>query len=364
MKTRYYVIGLMSGTSLDGLDIAYCEFKAEGDEWEWTIPFAETVKYDKYLYGQLKAAPAMNGLELALLNTSYGHWIGHAVTAFIDKYNLHPDLIASHGHTVFHRPSEKMTLQIGSGAAIAAEIMITTVSDFRSLNVALGGQGAPLVPIGDRMLFGKFDACVNIGGFANISFESSDKKRVAFDICPANIVLNILANRFGMPYDSYGKLAAEGSIDPSLFNKLENLEFYKRKGPKSLGREWVEHMIFPLIENSGLDTKTLLSTFTNHIASQISSTLPSGKARKVIFTGGGTHNSRLISLIKEKTSCEIVIPEENVINFKEALIFAFLGVLRIKGMFNCLADATGSSLDCSGGAIHLPPQPKQINHVR
>ncbi len=355
MNKEYKAIGLMSGTSLDGLDIAYCVFKVAEEKWEWRIPLATTINYDESISDRLRVAARMNGLQLALLNTEYGHWIGNRVAEFIKENRIKPDIIASHGHTIFHTPANKMTLQIGCGAAIAAETGITTINDFRSLNVALGGQGAPLVPIGDRLLFGEFDACINIGGFANISMES-ESKRVAFDICPANIILNSLANRLGHPFDSGGKIASAGNVDKGLFKVLEDLEYYKKTGPKSLGREWVEEIMIPLIDNSGIDNYTLLSTLTHHIASQISSKLPSGNDKKAIFTGGGTHNSYLMSLIKNQSECEIVIPAEYVIDYKEALIFALLGVLRSEGLTNTLSEATGSDYDCSGGATHLPPK--------
>lgn len=358
MKKNYDVIGLMSGTSLDGLDIAYCEFRVSTNKWEWDILSAETVRYDQVWVRLLKEAPTLDGLSLALLNNSFGHWIGQTVDKFIRDHKIKPLLIASHGHTVFHRPADKMTLQIGSGAAIAAETRITTISDFRSLNIALGGEGAPLVPIGDRLLFSDYDACVNIGGFANISAELNNK-RVAFDICPANIVLNNLANVLGFPFDPSGSLASKGELNMPLFNELEQIEFYLKEGPRSLGREWVENKILPIIEHSKLESQQLLTTFTHHVASQISKCLPARKDAKVIFTGGGTHNSFLMSLIRDQSLCEIVIPSENIINFKEALIFAFLGVLRLEGMNNCLAEATGSICDCSGGAIHIPPSDKK-----
>ncbi|HLN53267.1 MAG TPA: anhydro-N-acetylmuramic acid kinase [Lentimicrobium sp.] len=354
MKKTYKVIGLMSGTSLDGLDIAFCEFSKTKNEWGWEIIVADTIEYDTVWIKLLKEAPNLDGLKLSLLNTSYGHWIGQTVNEFISKNRIKPQLISSHGHTVFHSPSDRMTLQIGSGAAIAAETRITTVSDFRSLNIALGGQGAPLVPIGDRLLFGEFDACVNFGGFANISMESSNE-RLAYDICPVNIVLNFLAGKLGLPFDAEGMLASKGSLNIDLFHKLENIEFYNKPGPRSLGREWVEDTILPIINQTGIEVYDHLCTYNNHIASQILRNLPKSNSSKVIFTGGGTYNTFLMSLIREKSLCKIVIPSEIVINFKEALIFAFLGILRFEGIDNCLAEATGSACDCSGGAVHLPP---------
>lgn len=355
MKKIYTVIGLMSGTSLDGLDIAYCELRSVGSRWEFDILEAETIAYTQVWKQLLQDAPSLDGIGLALLNSSYGHWIGQTVNQFMRKHNVVPRLISSHGHTVFHRPNERMTLQIGHGATIAAETGITTVSDFRSLNIAIGGQGAPLVPIGDRLLFGEYAACVNVGGFANISMER-DKKRVAYDICPANIILNLLSNKLGMPFDASGNIASTGKVNKTIFEKLENLNYYKSTGPKSLGREWVEKEVIHLFDENKAPVEDLLSTVTQHIASQISRNLPIEKQSKVLITGGGTHNSFLIKKIKERAHCEIIIPSEKIIDFKESLIFALLGVLRVEGLVNCLAESTGASTDCSSGAIHLPPR--------
>lgn len=391
MKKTYYVIGLMSGTSLDGLDIAYCELRQDNGRWEFSILEAETVNYTQEWKQRLQAAPTLDGLELSLLNTAYGHWTGKTVLQFINKHHINPVLIASHGHTVFHRPKDGMTLQIGSGAAIAAKTGITTVCDFRALNVAIGGQGAPLVPIGDKLLFSDYDACINLGGFANISMgcekisskeqtaikdqtivskkaseseETKDPKkessalgygRMAFDICPVNIVLNYLAEKMGHSYDPAGSIAAGGLLNKALFEKLENLEYYSMEGPRSLGREWVEKEIIPLLEESGLSVPDLLHTYTHHAAVQIAKTLPRKSGSRVIFTGGGTHNTYLMNLISDISVCKAVIPSNKVIEYKEALVFALLGVLRMEEMNNCLAEATGAPCDCSSGAVHLPP---------
>lgn len=355
MKKTFHVIGLMSGTSLDGLDIAYCELHMINKKWEFDILEAETINYTQVWIQLLQEAPTLDGLSLALLHTSYGHWVGQTTKQFITKYKIQPDLIASHGHTIFHRPADKMTLQIGSGAAIAAETGITTVSDFRSLDVALGGQGAPLVPIGDRLLFGDYDACINIGGFANISMESG-KNRKAWDICPVNIVINNLTNRIGLPFDASGEIARSGTPDMVLLKELNDMPYYEMKGPKSLGKEWVEHNIYPLLDNPNISDQDLISTYTYHAAWQISRNLPFGVNRKVIFTGGGSHNTYLLNLIKEMASCSIVVPDDKVVDFKEALIFALLGTLRIQNMTNCLSSATGASKDCCSGAIHYQPK--------
>lgn len=355
MVKHYNAIGIMSGTSLDGLDVAYCEFRLHKNKWEFDILQAETIPYTQVWLQILKEAPLLDGLGLTQVNVSYGHWIGQTAKKIIDQNNLRPKIIASHGHTIFHRPQDKMTLQIGSGAAIAAETGVNTICDFRSLDIALGGQGAPLVPIGDRLLFGKYAACVNIGGFANISYETT-AGRTAFDICAANIVLNMLSLRLGFPFDPSGSMAASGSIDNELFNELENLDFYKLEGPKSLGREWVEKHIIPLIEKSKLDEKDLLRTYTEHMASKIGNSLPVATDAQVIVTGGGAHNTFLIDRIKANCHCNIVVPEAKIVDFKESLIFAFLGVLRMEGIENTINESTGALTSSSGGCIYLAPK--------
>ncbi len=360
MKKIFDVIGLMSGSSLDGLDIAYCEIRQINSKWEADIFCAETVPYNQIWTELLRDAVNADGHALSLLNTSYGHWIGQTVNNFIRKNDIRPKLIASHGHTVFHNPAEKMTLQIGCGAAIAAETGITTVSDFRSLNVALGGHGAPLVPVGDKLLFGAYNACVNIGGFANISREEGNK-RIGYDICPANTLLNDYANKLGYPFDPSGTIARSGLFNVHLFQALEDLPFYSKTGPRSLSREWINSQILPILREFEGNHRDTLATLTRHVASQISANLPQSNSGRVLITGGGAKNTFLIELIKKQVPCEIVIPDEKIIDFKEALVFALLGVLRMEGINNCLAEVTGAKTDCCSGAIHFPPHRTRLN---
>ncbi|GAP45013.1 1,6-Anhydro-N-acetylmuramate kinase [Lentimicrobium saccharophilum] len=344
-------IGLMSGTSLDGLDIACCTFGFSGDKTSFSINCAETIPYQPDMILKLRQAEHAGALEFFRIHNAYGQWTGEVVRDFTERYHLHPLLIASHGHTVFHRPEEGFTVQAGNGAQIAAITGIRTVCDFRSIDVALGGQGAPLVPVGDRLLFGNYHACVNIGGFSNISMES-EGSRIAWDICPANYVLNHYAGLSGLKFDDSGKIARSGNLIPGLFQQLNSLDYYSAKPPKSLGREWVEANIYPLADKYLDDIPGILHTLTMHIAEQISLSLPETSFEKVLLTGGGVHNNFLIEIIRKMTSCHIEIPEPKIINFKEALIFALLGVLRYKKIPNCLAYVTGAVSDSIGGAIY------------
>lgn len=357
MRKRFEALGLMSGTSMDGLDIALCEFRMVNYKWEFGIIQAETIQYSPVWLQILKEAPFLDGLSLTQLNVSFGHWMGQTALHFIEKFKAHPRIIASHGHTIFHRPNDHMTLQIGSGAAIAAETGIITVSDFRAMDIALGGQGAPLVPIGDKLLFESYSACLNIGGFANISYEK-EGGRIAYDICPANIILNMLSAKMGFPFDPSGINASQGNCNATLLKKLDAIDYYKQSGPKSLGREWVERVILPILNDNRLEVKDLLSTFTQHIANQICRNLPRDKKSITILSGGGTHNLFLVNLVKKQALCTIEVPDQNIVDYKESLIFAFLGMLRMEGINNCLAEATGAVCDSSGGVIHLPPSKK------
>jgi len=341
-------LGVMSGTSLDGIDLALCRFSEHENIWSYEIVDAQTIAYHSTWIKKLKEAPQLKVEEFLILHNEYGRYTGKLINEFLRGKEI-PQLVASHGHTIFHQPDNKFTFQLGNGASIAATTGITTVSDFRNFDVALGGQGAPLVPIGDQLLFPEFVYCLNIGGFANISFEQ-DGTRIAFDICPANIILNELALQKGYSYDKDGYLGASGTVNEPLLKKLDDLGFYRQKWPKSLGREWIDHQITPLLTASGLSIEDQAATIYEHIAFQISSVI--GNSGRLLATGGGSKNRFLIHKLKLKTSCQIVLPDEKLIDFKEALIFAFLGVLAFNDRVNVLSSVTGSRQDNIGGIIH------------
>ena len=344
-----YIIGLMSGTSLDGLDICYTRFHLRDNKWEYRILQTATVSYPDELKEKLATAQLMDALHFARLHSDYGLYIGTQVRAFIETHDLSPDCVASHGHSIFHQPHLRLTCQIGSGAAIAAECGVDTICDFRTTDVALWGQGAPLVPIGDRHLFGDYDYCLNLGGFSNISSEQ-EWGRSAYDISPVNYVLNRYTRSIGKEYDEDGEMARNGNVFPALLEALNGLEFYTQTGPKSLGREWVEEVIFPMIDDSGLSMNDKLATFCEHVAIQISKHIKSGR---VLVTGGGALNKYLMERMSAAApQCTFHIPDALTINFKEALIFAFLAALYVCGMPNCLSSVTGAKHDCIGGALY------------
>ena len=337
----------MSGTSLDGLDICYASFEKSSNGWNFEILQAETYKYSKIWEEKLRTSFSISAPELMELHSEYGFYLGKEVATFIDENKISKvDIIASHGHTIFHQPNKKYTTQIGDGRAIKLLNKFQVAYDFRSQDVLMGGNGAPLVPIGDSLLFSEFDACLNLGGFSNISFNRNER-RLAFDICPVNIVLNKFAEDLGKKYDENGNIAKSGIVDTEVLEKLNNLDFYTLQPPKSLGVEWVNELVFPLLER--ISTEDALATFTHHAAEKIAEIANQFALKNILATGGGVYNEFLISLVKEKTSTEIVVPEKSIIDFKEALIFAFMGVLRINNEINVLSSATGSFEDhCSG----------------
>lgn len=344
----YKCIGLMSGTSLDGLDIAYCEFNYRDNKWDYSIKHSRNIPYNNNIRDRLIEAENTSSSEFVKIDKEFGVFLGEKTKEFIDDYKLEVDFISSHGQTIFHQPNINLTTQIGDINSIASITNTKTIGDFRRKDLALKGQGAPLVPIGDRLLFSSYPYCLNLGGFSNISFEKNDK-RIAYDICPVNIVLNSLAQREGKPYDKDGEMAKQGNINFELLEKLNSLEYYKLQDKKSLGKEWVLENIFPLLASYDISNLDLISTYTNHIAIQIANNINGD----VLITGGGAYNKYLISLIKDKINSKITIPDSIIIDYKEALIFAFLGVLRLREEINCLSSVTGAIKDSCIGSIVL-----------
>jgi anhydro-N-acetylmuramic acid kinase len=340
----------MSGTSMDGVDIAFCEFIYENNNWTFEIKEAKTIPYDNNWMVRLSQLHKQPIHLYPKTDAFYGRYLGKITNQFINENNLKVDFISSHGHTIFHQPENGFTAQIGCGAGISAETNLPVVNNFRTMDVMLGGQGAPLVPIGDKFLFESYDACLNLGGFANISFKETGK---AFDICPCNMVMNLFANEIDLPFDNEGEIASNGTINNEILLAFNNIDFYKKQGAKSLGIEWVNNQFLPILnsfENILLVDK--MATLSEHISIQIATILNTYSIDNVLVTGGGAFNSFLINKIKNKTKTEIIIPDSKIINYKEALIFAFLGVLRIRNEVNILKTVTGAARNSIGGALH------------
>lgn len=352
MKT-FSIIGMMSGTSLDGVDLAHCIFEETENGYIYNLGVCETIPYTESWLNRLKTLPDASAIEYAETDTRYGKHIGRLILDFINKNKISADFVASHGHTIFHNPLKHYTCQIGEGAAIAVESGLPVVCDFRTGDVAAGGQGAPLVPMGDQLLFSQYDYCLNLGGFANISMQVNGR-RIAWDISPANIILNHIAGQKGKPFDKNGNMAASGMIHTELLQTLNSLVYYQIQPPKSLGREWIEKEIIPMLSLYNISHEDAACTFCEHIAIQIAVCLDSDSKKQMLITGGGAFNKYLIQRIAANTAVELIIPDPKTINYKEALVFAFLGLLRMLGKPNCLASVTGASHDVSGGAVYLP----------
>ncbi len=352
IQEKYNIIGVMSGTSLDGIDLAHLNFEIKNGKWDFQILESETIGYSQEWIDRLKIAVGFSESELLDLNQEYTLLLGNTISEFISKYQLENiDAVCSHGHTILHQPKKGITLQIGNLPEIAAICNQKVVCDFRVQDVAMGGQGAPLVPIGDRLLFSEVDYCLNLGGFSNVSFEENDT-RIAFDISPVNTVLNFYANKLGLEYDDKGTLSSTGSINSVLLNQLNELDFYQLAPPKSLGFEFVKEIILPIIESYEISTEDILATFTEHISIQIALALPN-KKNKLLITGGGAYNDFLISRIQfYLNETTLIIPEKKIIEFKEALIFGLLGVLKLRNEINTLSSVTGASKDHSAGKIY------------
>ena len=352
------ILGMMSGTSLDGLDMALCEFTESEGGWSYNILKTGFKAYDEPMREKLKSAISAHAEELLRLHQSYGQWLGTKAHEFISQAGAQPHAIASHGHTIHHRPDKGFTFQLGAVQQIALATGIKTIGDFRSLDVALGGQGAPLVPTGDQLLFGSHDFCLNLGGICNVSFERNGK-RLAFDIGIANMLLNHLCRPLGLPFDQEGMLARKGRLNPLLLKALNGLSYYQAPYPKSTGYEWFRDAILPLLDQFPDRAENQLHTAIEHIAGQISRQLrqlSSNKGGAVLVTGGGALNTYLIEVLQLRLGPDFAVelPSEELINFKEALIFAFLGALRLRERTNVLSSVTGAKRDSCSGVVYLP----------
>lgn len=355
----YRAIGLMSGSSLDGLDIAFVELLHQSGHWHFDIVAADCYEYSTEWKGKLQKATSLNALDYHLLHAEYGHYLGKEVTRFIEENNLHykVSLIASHGHTTFHVPPN-MTAQLGDGAAIAAETGLPVVSDLRALDVAFGGQGAPIVPIGEKLLLKEYDYYLNLGGIANLSFQK-EGQYIAFDICPANRVLNLLIQKEGKEYDRGGEMASSGTIHQNVLQQLNALSYYSQSYPKSLANDFGTDVVYPLVVSSKLSTADALRTYVEHIVQQITAAVnpkPQTTNSKLLVTGGGAFNTFLVQQLLEALrpmNIDVVVPEETLVQYKEALIMAFIGVLRWRQEYNVLSSVTGAQRDSIGGALWI-----------
>jgi anhydro-N-acetylmuramic acid kinase len=370
----YRVIGLMSGSSLDGLDIVYTELIEKSGAWSYQIQQTACYPYSYELSQRLKNATTLSASDYLELHVEFGSHMGQEVNRFMEEHGLHfqVQLIASHGHTTFHKPVKKMTAQLGDGAAIAAATQVNVISDLRSMDIALGGQGAPIVPIGEKLLFSEFDLFLNLGGIANLSAhfakpgnpQVQDSGFVAFDICPANRVLNLLAGEVAMDFDQDGSIASKGLINQGLLDKLNGLDYYSQPYPKSLANDFGTGLVFPMVRATETNIANGMRTYVEHICAQISRSLESLQAEgrfaptgaRLLATGGGVHNGFLMQRLKERLpqlGIQMVVPPGELADFKEALVMALIGVLRWREEKNVLSSVTGASRDSVGGAVWI-----------
>jgi len=393
----YRALGLMSGSSLDGLDLCFTHLHESSGKWQYEIVKADCYQYSPEWVERLKHATELKAKDYLLLHVDYGHYLGQLVNRFIEENSIgyQVQLISSHGHTTFHMPVNKMTAQLGDGASIAAETGINVVSDLRAMDLALGGQGAPIVPIGEKILLGDYAYFLNLGGIANISadmgkistalgtptaLEASTAldltneapltalgirqtlgTKVAFDVSPANRVLNLLANELGEEYDEGGALAQSGALNESLLRELNRLEYYQSPYPKSLANDFGTDVVYPIIKRSGVTAIDGLRTMTEHVVFQIKSSIEKlngdvSTPQQLLATGGGAFNTFLIKRLGEglnELNIKVVIPDENLIKYKEALIMALMGVLRWREENNVMSSVTGAERDSIGGAVWI-----------
>ena len=351
----------MSGSSLDGVDIAMAELQEVSGKWNYTIRAADCYPYTDDWAEKLATASGLSAVDYLLLHTAYGHHIGALVNRFIEEHQLHykVQLIASHGHTTIHIPAKQTTAQLGDGAAIAAVTGINVVSDLRAMDLALGGHGAPIVPIAEKLLLGDYGFFLNIGGIANLSFNDPERY-IAFDICPANRVLNMLAHDGGKAFDENGRMAKSGNTDANLLRLLNDLEYYGLPYPKSLSNDFGTDVVYPLVTGEVNAVHDALRTYTEHIAMQVASAVAPLKDkasnRKMLVTGGGAHNGFLIERIRSLLAplqIEVVVPDRGLIDFKEALAMALIGVLRWREENNVLGSVTGAARNSIGGAVWM-----------
>jgi anhydro-N-acetylmuramic acid kinase len=353
--SNFEIVGLMSGTSLDGLDILHANFQKKGGKWSFEILHSSSAPYPDVLKLKLQNATEFGKEEIEALDIEFGHEMARRVNQFIlekkiDKEKI--DAVASHGHTIFHQPQNGFSLQIGCGTTLAKETGMNVINDFRNKDIQAGGQGAPLVPIGDKLLFAdKADAFLNLGGFCNITFQNEMNKWVAFDISPCNLPLNRLAGLKDKAYDDGGEMAQTGQLNFFLLDLLNNLPYYKKEYPKSLGTEWLEESFYPMIKFSK-NVEDNLCTIVEHVAIQIADVLNHNKISKTLVTGGGAYNSFLLKRIQHHSDSELIVPSAEIIEFKEALIFGFLGALFLADEPSNVPSATGAKESVRLGVLH------------
>ncbi len=363
--STYHVVGLMSGSSLDGIDLSYCSYSTSGDAFDWELLNHATYPIPDTWKSRLLHLPEQSAKTFVKTHTYFGHFLSEVINDFIERQKITPDFIASHGHTIFHEPNKRFTTQIGCGAAIATQTGLPVINDFRIQDISINGEGTPLAPAADLFLFEGYDFYLNLGGIANLTAKTVDQL-VAFDVCPANQLLNFLANQINLAYDKDGILAKSGQLLPALMERLRDFEYYRMSYPKSLDNSWIKKEVLSIFQQFEEPVQDKLHTTCKFIAEEITNSLSTviqslkmGKNNhyKLLATGGGTFNEFLLECIVESNTkgnlpIEVVLPEKEIIDFKEAILMGLLGVLRVQNRPNCFASVTGAKYDTIGGIVH------------
>jgi anhydro-N-acetylmuramic acid kinase len=359
MKT-IHALGMMSGSSLDGLDLCYVRFSFDELKKETKVNYeilaAETIAYDNAFRHKLKNLCDGSAFEFAQMHTELGKYFGRQAKTFIQNNKIDAiDCIGSHGQTIFHQPLKGFTAQIGCGAQIAAITGIQTVCDFRTSDMANGGQGAPIIPVAEKHLFPEYNCFLNIGGIANISLTNARSGTItAYDVCAANTMLNDLAGKAGKEFDENGAMAASGTVIPTLLNALNALPYCMQQAPKSLGSEHIYADWITLLESHAGTVEDKLATAVEHIAMQVDKCADTGQSGGMLVTGGGALNAFLIKRIRQHAPLEVIVPDLLTVQYKEAMAMALLGVLRIHEIPTCLSSVTGATKDSIGGTVYIP----------
>lgn len=359
----YKVIGLMTGSSLDGVDVAYCHLEDNNGKWNYKIEIAECVPMPPKWKARILSLVLQNAVTYLRTDSHFGHYLGEVVAKFIEDHQLDGkvDFVASHGQTVFHQPENQMTSQIGDGGAIVSHCNLPVVCNFRTQDVAYGGQGTPIAPIADKLFFGDFRFCLNLGGIANISFKTNDDKMIGFDICGANMVLNALAAEIDLEQDTDGNIARSGNINQELLNELSSQWYFEKPFPKSIGGGWVTKIFQPVFRRHHCSVEDKMRTACEHIAIQIAKDINQiyttqgitpDPSHTMLVTGGGAFNKTLMDCISAHAPVQLVVPDATTIKFKEALIISLMGALRWSNQINVLGSVTGARQDSIGGEIH------------
>lgn len=362
------ILGVMSGSSMDGLDLAFIRLNTEVGKpgllsASYELLHGATMPIPEELLNQLKYSSKLDALSLLTLDQDFGSWAGKAIDTAIKQTSFSPSLIGFHGHTVFHFPDRKVSFQLGHGAVLSAYTQLPVVTDFRSQDMALGGQGAPMVSIAEKWLWPDYSGFLNLGGICNITLKKTKEAYESADIWVCNQILNHLAREVGHSYDDRGLIAAKGLPIDELIEALLLAEWFEKKAPKSLDNSYLYEEVIPLFNkyrdySTGDKLHSAVIVIAKAIANHVNAVYHSEAIQGgIMLTGGGALNDFLVEKIRAELTCDIFLPDLETIQFKEAIMVAFAGWLRWRGLPNFIKEATGAKSDAIGGVLHIPALP-------